>query len=47
MAQWIERQPANQKVAGLIPNQDICLGCGSGPQLGARERQQINVSLAH
>ena len=22
---------ANQRVTGLIPSQDICLGCGPGP----------------
>ena len=32
VAQWIERQPANQKVPGSIPSQGICLGCRSGPQ---------------
>ena len=46
MAQWIEHQPANQRVAGLIPSQDTCLGCRPGPQVGARERQpHIDVSL--
>ena len=44
MAQWIEHQPVNQKVAGLIPCQSTCLGCGPGPWLGAWERQTINVS---
>ena len=32
IAQWIERGPAKQRVAGLIPSQGTCLGCGSGPQ---------------
>ena len=32
VAQWIERQPVNQRVAGLIPSQGTCLGCGPGPQ---------------
>ena len=31
VAQWIEYQPANQRVAGLIPSQGTCLGCGPGP----------------
>ena len=31
VAQRIERQPANQRVAGLIPSQDMCLGCRPGP----------------
>ena len=44
VAQLIERWPANQRVVGLIPSQDTCLGCGPGPQLGARERQLIDVS---
>ena len=35
VAQWIERRPANQRVAGSIPSQGTCLGCGPGPQLGA------------
>ena len=26
MAQWIEHQPANQRVTGLIPSQGTCLG---------------------
>ena len=30
VAQWIECQPANQRVAGLIPSQSTCLGCGLG-----------------
>ena len=46
VAQWIECWPGNQKVAGLILSQDTCLGCGPGPQLGACERQGINVSLS-
>ena len=45
VAQWIEHQPVNQKVTGLIPGQGTCLGCGPGSQLGASERQPINVSL--
>ena len=32
VAQWIEHWPANQRVAGSIPSQGTCLGCGSGPQ---------------
>ena len=31
VAQWIDRQPANQRVAGSIPSQSTCLGCGTGP----------------
>ena len=32
VAQWIERGPANQRVAGSIPSQGTCLGCEPGPQ---------------
>ena len=46
VAQWIERRPANQGVAGLIPSQGTCLGCGPGPQWGPYERQpHMDVSL--
>ena len=34
VAQWIERQPANQRVTGSIPSQGTGLGCGPGPQYG-------------
>ena len=46
VAQWIECQPANQRVSGSIPSQGTCLGCRPGPQWGACERQPyIDVSL--
>ena len=46
VAQWIERGPVNQRVTGSIPSWGTCLGCGPGPQWGARERQpHIAVSL--
>ena len=46
VAQWIECRPENQRVAGSIPSQGTCLGCGPGPQWGAHERKlQIDVSL--
>ena len=32
VGQWIERWPANPKVAGSIPSQGTCLSCGTGPQ---------------
>ena len=32
VAQWMECQPANQRVTGLISRQGTCLGCGPGPQ---------------
>ena len=45
-AQWIEHQPANQRVTSLIPSQGICLGCGRAPSRGVLERQpHTNVSL--
>ena len=37
MAQWITCWPVNQRVAGSIPNQGTCLGCGPGSQLGVGE----------
>ena len=47
VAQWIEHRPVNQKVASSIPSQGTYLGCGPGLQLGACERQPIDVSLTH
>ena len=44
VAQWIEHQPVNGKVASSIPSQSTCLGCGPGPQLGACERQLISCT---
>ena len=32
VAQWIERGPVNQRVAGWIPSQGTRLGHGPGPQ---------------
>ena len=47
VAQWIRCQPANQRVAGSIPSQGTCLGCGPGPPVGANEKQpHIDVSLS-
>ena len=34
VAQWIEHQPANQRVTGLISSQGTCLGCGKVPGWG-------------
>ena len=47
VAQWIERQPVNQKVTSLIPSQGTGLGCGPGPWLRVGDRQPIDVSLSH
>ena len=32
VAQWTECWTANQRVAGSIPSQGTCLGCGPGAQ---------------
>ena len=32
VAQWTERRPMNQRVAGSIPSQGTCLDLGPGPQ---------------
>ena len=32
VAQWIQHQPVNQSVTGLIPSQGTCLGYRPGPQ---------------
>ena len=46
VAQWIECQPLNQRVANWIPSQGTSLGCRPGPQLGAHKGQpHIDVSL--
>ena len=38
VAQWIECQPVNQKVAGLIPSQGTCLGLQArSPSGGVQE----------
>ena len=47
VAQCIECQPANQKAAGSIPSQGICLICRPGPQLRVCERQPFDVFLSH
>ena len=39
VGQWFEHRPVNQRVAGHIPSQGTCLGCGPGTQRGAYERQ--------
>ena len=31
VAQWIEHGLVNQRVAGSVPSQGTCLGCGPGP----------------
>ena len=44
---WTVCWSANQKVAGSIPSQCICLSCGPSSQLWTFKKQMINVSLAH
>ena len=44
VAQWTERPPANQRVAGSIPSQSTCLGCGPG-QVPRRGRARGNHTL--
>ena len=39
VAQWIERWPANQCVAGSIPSQGTRLACRPGPWTGVHGRQ--------
>ena len=38
-------QPENQKVVGLIPSQDTCLGYRPGPSFGGCKRQPVCVFL--
>ena len=48
VAQWIECQPANQRVTSSVPSQGTHLGCGPGSQLepGSQvPKQPIDVSL--
>ena len=46
VAQWIERRPANQRVASLIPSQGHMPGLRTRSPVGALERQpHIDVSL--
>ena len=47
VAQWTECLSVKQGVAGLIPSQGTCLGCGPGPWLGVCKRQpHSDVSLS-
>ena len=45
VAQWIEHRPVNRKVVGSIAGQGTRLACQPGPQVGARERQPVDISL--
>ena len=33
VAQWVGHHPTKQMVAGSIPGQDTCLGCGFGAHM--------------
>ena len=45
VAQWIVHWPANKKVAGSIPSQGMCLGCGQVPSWGhGRDNQPMFLS---
>ena len=45
-AQWIEHLPANQKVAGSIPGQGTCLGCGPVGDMWEATVQCVSPSLS-
>ena len=44
VTQWTEHWPVNQRVAGWIPSQGTCLGCGARSSAG-NKRQPSDVSL--
>ena len=44
VAQLAGHCPTKGNVVGSIPGQGTCLGCGPGPQLGACERQLVDIS---
>ena len=46
VAQWIEHQPANQSVTGLIPSQGTCLGCRPGPSWGCTRGKHTLMFLS-
>ena len=46
-AQWGGCRPAVLRVTDSIPSQGMCLGYWSGPRMGVRKRQPIDVSLTH
>ena len=45
VAQWIERQPGNQRVAGSIPSQGTWLGCRPGPLWGHARGNHTSMFL--
>ena len=45
VAEWIERQPLNQRVTSLIPSQSTCLGCRPGPPSGGCARGNRTLML--
>ena len=46
VAQWIEHQPVNQEMAGLIPSQGTCVVCRLGLWVELCERQPIDVCFS-
>ena len=43
---WVEHQPADQSVAGSIPSQGTCLGCGLGPWWGTKRPPHIDADVS-
>ena len=46
VAELVGCHPTKQGVAGWIPGQGTCLGCGPGPQLGC-VREATDQSFSH
>ena len=46
VTQWVGRYNANQRVTNLFPSQGKCLGCRSGPQLGACVQEATNQCIS-
>ena len=46
VAQWVERQPANQSITGLIPSQGTYLGCRPGPHWGGAQETTTLMFLS-
>ena len=45
VAHWIERWPANQRVAGLIPSQGTCLDCLPGQVPNRQPHTDVSLPL--
>ena len=46
MAEWIEHQPANQKVTGSIPGQSTCLYCRPGTAGGIQGSASLHTDVS-